>query len=850
MIQSIEEGRKQDGNRSIADKIIKRLHDLEITVENNYGRWAWELLQNAKDSVADDARKVDICLYRNGDTVTFRHNGNHFTEHDIRGLINQISSKEVEEGQKSTRVGRFGTGFITTHLLSKIVNVKGIVETIGKEYYQFEFPLDREGTTTTLLAPKVEATWTQFHQSAKRVITFDASQLNTSFTYLLTTERQRKTAQKGIEEFIRLMPFVLAFIPKIGKVTIINGSQLVEIERQPHFTNGFIVQVSRTENNHTQNIQIAISQDEIAAVALEIEPLTNSVKELKEIPQIFCDFPLIGTEKFYFPVVVNSFYFNPQTERDGIWLKGDENPEVRVNQAILMHAVSLYEDLIAKLSNLGVKELYHAAVTKLPDVDEKYFDTEWYKLKVQQDLRQVIVKIPLVDTVTHGRCAIEDSGGAYIDFPHHDTKKIRERLWLLGNKLNGSTLMLPEKASIDFWDEIIWDKKYYLDLEQYAKFFSQWSKTIDDFSEVTGKDQNVFEWLNEFYNLVIDEEKTELFNQYEVVPNQNGNFKNVNERTNYKISNILYNDEIKDETLLEVLQLLGSDWKEYLIHSEIKTALTSAVLKKQDIATAITKTFSDYKSDWSENAVKAIVLLTEWFEYNSELGKELFPELYRRRAELFMNTIEDKESLYQVMKSKTPLATLSEIAIAIENDPEILNIIARRQQEIIEEKERNVVGEAVESILAEVLRDSGFTVHKTHVGRDLVISLNGRFDYDIEVKSTNTGGFVSMTPTQAQTSIEKQSNYALCVVEKSGLPPTKDYVRLNAKFVINIGARIKAKVDAMTNFNTSQWQLLNSNDDIGLLFENSLNYKYKVSQNIWLKGIDIQTFIQFVKNRT
>lgn len=109
-------------------------------------------------------------------------------------------------------------------------------------------------------------------------------------------------------------------------------------------------------------------------------------------------------------------------------------------------------------------------------------------------------------------------------------------------------------------------------------------------------------------------------------------------------------------------------------------------------------------------------MLTEWFEYNSELGKELFPELYRRRAELFMNTIEDKESLYQVMKSKTPLLLLSKIALAIENDPEILNIIARRQQEIMDEKERNVIGEAVESILAEVLRDSGFNVQKPLLG--------------------------------------------------------------------------------------------------------------------------------------
>ncbi len=847
MIQSIEEGRKQDGNRSIADKIIKRLHDLEKTVENNYGRWAWELLQNAKDSIADDTRAVDVCLMRNGDTVTFLHNGNHFTEHDIRGLINQISSKEVEEGQKSTRVGRFGTGFITTHLLSKVVNIKGIVETLGREFYQFQFPLDREGSTTTLLAPKIEATWHHFHQSAKRVIAFDQKQLNTSFTYLLTTDRQRTTAQKGIEEFIRLMPFVLAFNPKIGKVTIINGTQVVVIERHNTLISNFIVQVSRTENNQTQNIRIALCKNVIVAVAIEIDALTNAVKKLKEVPHIFCDFPLIGTEKFHFPVVVNSFYFNPQTERDGIWLKGSGDAEVQANQAILVQAVSLYEELISKLSSLGIRELYHVAETKLPDANEKFFDTEWYKSKIQQELRKIVIKTPLVDTVAYGRRAIEEEGSS-VDFPHHENKKVREKFWILGNKLNKSNLLLPEKTSIDFWDEIIWDKKYYLGLEQYAKFFTQWSKNIKDFGAVVGEKQDTFEWLNEFYNLIIDERNAELFNQYEMVPNQNGNFKKINERTNLKITTLLYTDEIQDETLLEVLQLLGNDWKEYLIHPEIKLALTSAVLKKQDIASTITKTFSEIKDDWSANAVKAIVLLTEWFEYNSELGKELFPELYRRRAELFMNTIEDKESLYRVMKSKIPLATLSEIAVAIENNPEILNIIKKMQQEIMEEKVRNQIGEVVENILAEVLRDSGFTVQKTHVGRDLVISLNGIFNYDIEVKSTNSGGFVSMTPTQAQTAVNKQNIYALCVVHKSGLPLTKDYIIANAKFVINIGVLVSAKVNSMNSFNNSQLQLFSNNDDIGLLLENSINYKYKISQNIWSKGINIAEFVQFIKN--
>ena len=114
----------------------------------------------------------------------------------------------------------------------------------------------------------------------------------------------------------------------------------------------FIVQVSRTENNQTQNIRIALCKNDIAAVAVEIDPQTNSVKEFREVPRIFCDFPLIGTEKFHFPVIVNSFFFNQQTERDGIWLKGHGDTEVEENQAILVQAVSLYEDLISKLSVL------------------------------------------------------------------------------------------------------------------------------------------------------------------------------------------------------------------------------------------------------------------------------------------------------------------------------------------------------------------------------------------------------------------------------------------------------------------------------------------------------------------
>lgn len=77
-----------------------------------------------------------------------------------------------------------------------------------------------------------------------------------------------------------------------------------------------------------------------------------------------------------------------------------------------------------------------------------------------------------------------------------------------------------------------------------------------------------------------------------------------------------------------------------------------------------------------------------------------------------MNTIEDKDCLYHVMKSKTPLSTISEIVDAIEDDPEILALIRRKKHELEEEKARNKAGELVEEILSDLLKNSGLSVEK------------------------------------------------------------------------------------------------------------------------------------------
>lgn len=128
-----------------ANRIVQLLQKLRYSNnENSAKRWVWELCQNAKD-VCNSTGKVKISI--NYDEmqrkVFFRHNGKAFSMDNILSLINQASSKDRNDGSER-KSGKFGTGFITTHLLSEVVNISGLLE-IGDEYSKFTISLDRTG---------------------------------------------------------------------------------------------------------------------------------------------------------------------------------------------------------------------------------------------------------------------------------------------------------------------------------------------------------------------------------------------------------------------------------------------------------------------------------------------------------------------------------------------------------------------------------------------------------------------------------------------------------------------------------------------------------------------------------
>jgi hypothetical protein len=671
MIQSIEEGRREAGQRSIADKIIKRLHDLEKTVENNQGRWAWELLQNAKDSIAeDDKRTVSIQIELDQNSVTFRHNGTHFTSQDVIGLIDQISSKEVEEGQETKKTGRFGTGFLTTHLLSRVIKIKGIIE--DGSFHKFEFLLDRRGKTTAQLIPRIENSWKEFNESIEGISpNYDESQFNTSFCYQLETDEQRRVAKIGVEEFSRLIPFVLAFIPKIGRVEIIDNvaAEQTSYEKKRELKDNIIVSISKTNNDKQEDILILYLSNGRAAIATEVEKCERgySVKGIRDIPKLFCDFPLIGTENFHFPVIVNSFFFNPQTERDGIWLKGSDDPEVIENQKLLESAVGLYRDLVSRIAQDNFFNLYNIAETKTPSTDDRYFDKEWYQESIQKPIREFIYKALIVELEdeSSGKRAIKD-----LYFPKTSfSKTVIDKVWQFVFDLAPNAVC--KKLHLHNWCEVAWEDWKTVDYQKLVNRVRE--ESIHNLSKVLRRDENsTFEWLNSLGAFLLEEDSNLILIQRNpIIPNRNGCFKRAID---------LYIDAIQDDELIYVLELLGEDWKNILLHNSI-SYIREYVQEKtiRDIAVKITETLnrelknSSYNTN--ENLVKAISILSEWFDNNSAQGEELFPEIYRKRAEIFMNTIQDKESLYKVMRTCTDLSKLAEVAKAIEDDSEIIEKI-------------------------------------------------------------------------------------------------------------------------------------------------------------------------------
>jgi hypothetical protein len=554
---------QRDYNRAIAQKIRNRLQQLENANEKDKRRWIWELLQNANDTVSGD-RKVDVAVTTTDEGIEFSHNGGYFSPRNITNLVHQISSKEGEEN-----IGRFGTGFLTTHTLSRVIEVSGVY-TDENKYYQFKITLDRTGNTEAELIGCINSTWETFEEI---LLTEEPKQtIWTKFKYL---NHHKEVAQNTIKDFETFIHYNLAFVQSIGSVIIDNKLSnhhflIKRKEIQVINETLSIIHFEEINNRHQTEKKLLLADDSTIQAAIEITNRNTdgySIKKIaNNIPRLFCAFPLIGTENFHFPMVLNSRNFMPKTERDGLYLKGD-TLQTKHNKSLLENILPLYHSVLNYCSTNDVEQLYLLAQIKNSFQEDDYFDTEWYTDTIQKPIQNSLLTIPIVKTATGRFETIKN-----IQFPYHarDQKldlDITEQLWEFQAALYPH--LIPQESDIENWANIIWEGCTKINLERFARYIQKFESIdlLEKALKLINPETKVFTWSNNLIGFYL-RRGNYILNKYKICPNQ--------EKENqgyFCFKDDLYVDDNIQEELKDVYEVFTdkTSWREELLSRNIIT---------------------------------------------------------------------------------------------------------------------------------------------------------------------------------------------------------------------------------------------------------------------------------------
>ncbi|CUS96540.1 DUF3883 domain-containing protein [Candidatus Kryptobacter tengchongensis] len=207
---------------------------------------------------------------------------------------------------------------------------------------------------------------------------------------------------------------------------------------------------------------------------------------------------------------------------------------------------------------------------------------------------------------------------------------------------------------------------------------------------------------------------------------------------------------------------------------------------------------------------------------------------------------------------------LNQIAQLAQSDPKLFIEEMEKRLYTREQIQRNqAIGSLVEKLLKDILEKEGFKVKVTGVGSDFVIENDfvkdnmetifevkkeDRICLYIEVKTTSQD-FVKMTLNQAHEAKDKMDRYALCVIQLNSLKISEEideeYIRKQAKFVMNIGEKIRDKVEKVENLKAQQEAISEAGDIEVEISEGPI--RFKINKTVWEEGKTFEQFLEFTR---
>lgn len=482
-------------------------------------RWPFELLQNALDTGARDGRdSVSIVIRREDETLTISHDGCPFTYQDLAALSTGGSNKDYES---TSTTGRFGTGFLVTHALSRRISLDGLISETEGDYERFGIVLDRSGDDDDILA-NMDACEEALSQAD--VVDNVDDLASASFQYLLENE---DVAQEGIASFRDALPYLYATRPILGRVDIelpeLTESWSAGDVKCENFENGLVrhrtvwVESSDTEKaNEFDVFWFSVEAESSCAVVVVDGGGANRRVRVPSAStsKVFCNDPLQRFSAIPITVVLNGA-FTPEPERS-IFQATDDNMEI-VRQALAGAVLGVKYATDSRWH--GAHRLAEAASPSFIWPNDPSQANPW--TKVLADYARTLSELPIVastDGLRPGAFAI-----GCVDFVvprlNIDTEKSEiehDPMWAL---VDGTSELFPPQADISSdWTRIAYgwrDLDIKVSLIDVKKLL-QYVKSLDvsdelDALRINGEPAAKFLWLTRFLDVVGEcHERSEL----------------------------------------------------------------------------------------------------------------------------------------------------------------------------------------------------------------------------------------------------------------------------------------------------------------------------------------------------
>ncbi len=646
-----------------ADKMIRGFENF-----NNYSsnRAVWELVQNACDLTTECEVVLD---YKNG--FSFTHNGKPFTTKSFISLIKQVSGKYGEESD-IPEVGKYGTGFLTTHTFGRKFRINSILEANNTYFEIKDFLIDRSPKEWKALSENIRTQKENVYQLIQNGEVLSNPEIKTTFTFLPETEQEQSYISESSKDLEDYIPIVLTINDRLKKVKIVLNDTETTFERilkeKVENDKGIELYKTTVSKNETNKILYSIIEpnDQIEII-LPINENLELFQFSERVARLFLYYPLIGSEDFGLNFVINCNQFLPTEPRDGIHLKSNKDQvkeQEEANQKIIEKASQLIFSFLK--SNLLVvsNPVLYAQINFKRNTDNnllnEYFET------LQKTWIEEYKLLPIVETVDGFKPVNEV---CFFDEELLNKTEYFDDIYILVSTFYNN---IPIKDKVVLW----------------SKFACEWANENTVFighkdlvEKISKEHLSKFdkECLINYYKNLIEEEKINYFSEHTLLPNLDGKL---------CFLSLLLTPQNLNETLIEIGKSLIPNSIERLIHKDFCFRFPFDKFNRKDFSNSVKNKLDEIQAStciYIPETINTENYNVQSFEKSQRLENAFFENLLKYCK--LDNTINSKSKPTLLIKIISRYYSLNEELIHLPN---------------IESQEENIEHRSTRKILAQI----------------------------------------------------------------------------------------------------------------------------------------------------